>query len=83
MSSGGFQWGLMDNSTSVPVSQQSWVLMKGTVTAKKKGRKKSRESAKEDGILLVVLSCCAPPSVALGRVAVLVGGNVTFPPALV
>lgn len=49
----------------------------------KKKKKKSRESAKDEGILLVVLSCCAPPSVALGWVAVLVGGNITFPPALV
>lgn len=31
---------------------------------RKKKRKKSRESAKDGGILLELLSCCAPPSVA-------------------
>lgn len=32
---------------------------------RKKKKKKSRETGKDGGILLVAISCCAPPSVAL------------------
>lgn len=72
--------GLRDKSTSVSEPAE---LGLDERDCHRKKKEKSRESAKEEGILLVVLPCCAPPSVALGWVAVLVGGNITFTPALV
>lgn len=54
--------GLTNNSTSVPVSQRSWVTMKESVLTKKK--KPSRETGKDrnplsGNILLCTSICCS------------------------
>lgn len=63
--------GLTSNSTPEAGSQWSWVTMKESVLAKKRSRETGR-------ILLVRVSCCAPPSVAL-RWLKRKKGKISFP----